>query len=104
MMVAAGKNILNVWNPSQGSNGKMNLIDLNATAKHRINISSLEMVNSHDDPVLLIGYEDGGVIVLRDFHDEVNMQMVAAWNGLRELESQRRRLQQLSPAASIIAS
>ena len=101
MMVAAGKNVINVWNPALGSNGKMNMIDL--TAKHRINISSLEMVNSHDDPVLLIGYDDGGVIVLRDFHDASTQTLVAAWNGLRELESQR-RLQQLTPAASMIAS
>ena len=101
MMIAAGKNIVNVWNPALGSTGKMNLIEL--TSKHRINISSLEMINSHDEPVLLIGYDDGGVIVLRDFHDQISMQMIAAWNGLRELEPQR-RLQQLSPAASIIAS
>ena len=102
MMVAAGENFVNVWNPSQGFNGKMNTIELET--KHPISVSSLEMVNSHDDPVLLIGYNDGGVIVLRDFYDQNSMQMVAAWNGLRELESQRRRLQQLSPGASIIAA
>lgn len=101
MMVAAGKNIISVWNPSMGSTGKMNFIEL--TSKNRINVTSLEMVNSHDDPVLLIGYSDGGVIVLRDFHQQRSMQMIAAWNGLRELESQR-RLQPLSPAAAMIAS
>jgi regulator-associated protein of mTOR len=101
MIVAAGRNIVSVWNPTLGSNGKMNFIEL--TAKGRMNVSSLEMINSHDEPVLLVGYDDGGVIVLRDFHQQKHMQMVAAWNGLRELEPQR-RLQQLSPAASIIAS
>lgn len=101
MIVAAGKNVITVWNPTQGSTGRMNHMEL--ISKNRINIASLEMVNSHDDPVLLIGYSDGGVIVLRDFYQPSRMQMIAAWNGLRELEAPR-RLQQLSSAATMIAS
>ena len=60
------------------------------------------MINAHDDPAVLVGYDDGGIIVLRHFTETSQMHMVASWNGLRELESQR-RLQPLSSAASIIA-
>ena len=68
LMVAAGKNVISVWNPMHGSGGRINQIDWTnaANAKSRINISSLEMINAHDDPVLLVGYDDGGVVVLRE--------------------------------------
>lgn len=104
ILVTAGKSVATVWNPQMGSNGKMNQIELNYGAKSKsVNVSGLEMINAHDDPAMLVGYEDGGIIVLRQFTQQNQAHMVASWNGLRELESQR-RLQQLSSAASMIAS
>ena len=47
-------------NPQYGSQARMNHIELNG--KSRVNISNLEMVNAHDDPVLLAGYSNGGVV------------------------------------------
>lgn len=88
-------------NPQYGSQARMNHIELNG--KSRVNISNLEMVNAHDDPVLLAGYSNGGVVVIRDFTEKSTLRVVAAWNCLRELESHR-RLQQLSTASSLIAA
>ena len=99
VMIAAGNNTINVLNPQYGSVGNLNDVKLG-----RINISSLEMANAHDEPVLLVGYANGGVVVLRDFMEHSTLRVVAAWNGLRELELSQRRLQPLSSAAAFIAS
>ena len=106
ILVTAGKNVATVWNPQLGSNGKINQIELTYGAKgsRMVTVSGLEMINAHDDPAMLVGYDDGGIVVLRGFAEPNQTHMVASWNGLRELESGQRRLQQLSSAASIIAS
>ena len=101
MMIAAGNNTINVLNPQYGSVGNLNDIKLSS---RNPNISSLEMVNAHDEPVLLVGYANGGVVVLRDFMEHSTLRVVAAWNGLRELELAQRRLQPLSSAAAFIAA
>lgn len=103
-MVAAGSNVITVWNPTMGSMGRMNTIELERTSnKGRMNITNLELVNAHEEAVLLAATDNGDVIVMRDFADRTLMRWVAAWSGLRELEPQR-RLQQLPPAAAKTAS
>ena len=103
IMFAAGNNVVNILNPQYGSMGKIDSFELPGKAK--VNVTSMELVNAHDEPVLLVGYANGGIVVLRDFANQSrsSMRMVAAWNGLRELESHR-RLQTLSSAASLMAS
>lgn len=84
-MVSAGHNVFDVFEVANGQSGKLNHFEA-SKGRVKANFASLQLINAHEDAVLCATADNGSVMLFRDFGNPDKVKLVAAWNGLRDLE------------------